>query len=91
LLTTYDRIGESDVLPLKHEYLAMMLGVHRPAVTVAVGALQRRGLITYTRGRMFVTDRVGLEAAACECYGAVRQQFDRLIPRAAQSPEAVAV
>jgi CRP-like cAMP-binding protein len=85
LLATHDRVGEIDVLPLKHEYLAAMLGVYRPAVTVAVGALQKRGLISYRRGRMHVVDRQGLQAAACECYSTVRQQFDRLVPQSAQS------
>jgi CRP-like cAMP-binding protein len=79
LLMTYDRVG-TDVIPMKHEYLAFMLGVHRPAVTLAVSHLKRRGLINYRRGRMYVVDRVGLGEVACECYRTVRQQFDRLIP-----------
>ena len=80
LLATHDRVGGVDVLPLKHEYLAMMLGTYRPAVSVAVGALQRRKLISYRRGRMHVVDRAGLAAAACECYRTVRQEFERLVP-----------
>jgi hypothetical protein len=63
----------------------MMLGVHRPAITHAVGGLQQRGLISYRRGRMRVADRAGLEAATCECYRVVRQQFDRLLPGAARA------
>jgi hypothetical protein len=47
--------------------------------------LQRRGLISYRRGRMRVVDRAGLEAATCECYRVVRQQFDRLLPRATRA------
>ncbi len=76
LLMAHDRAGEKDTLPLKHEYLAMMLGVHRPAVSVVVGAFKVRGLVSYSRGRMHLNDRVGLEAAACECYRIVRQQFE---------------
>jgi CRP-like cAMP-binding protein len=79
LLLTHDRVGGADVMPLKHEYLARILGVHRPAVTLVVGAFQRRGLINYRRGRMHLADRTGLEAAACECYRIVRQRFDRLL------------
>lgn len=80
LLMAHDRVGSADVIPLKHSYLAVMLGVHRPAITHAVGALQGRGLISYRRGRMRLVDRAGLEGAACECYGIVRRQFDRLLP-----------
>jgi CRP-like cAMP-binding protein len=83
LLMTYDRVGGTDVIPLKHAYLASMLGVHRPAVTLAVGALQKQGLIRYRRGLMCLVDRAGLEAATCECYHLVRQQFDRLVPQSA--------
>jgi CRP-like cAMP-binding protein len=83
LLMAHDRAGDADVIPLRHAYLAMMLGVHRPAITHAVGALQARGLISYRRGRMRLVDRAGLEAATCECYRVVRQQFDRLLPRVA--------
>ena len=57
----------------------MMLGVRRAGVTVAAGALQKAGFIRYERGRIEVTDRPGLESAACECYGVVRQSFDRLL------------
>ena len=79
LLMSQDR-AEADEFPLTQEFLAMMLGVHRPSVTVVAGALQRAGLIRYTRGRVTVLDRKGLEAAACECYRAVRAELDRLVP-----------
>ncbi len=47
-----------------------MLGATRPTVTVVAGTLQKTGLITYRRGRVAVLDRLGLEAASCECYRA---------------------
>ena len=80
LLTTHDRVGGADAFPLKQEFLAVMLGVRRPGVTVAAGALQDAGLIRYRRGGVRVLDRAGLEAASCECYGIVRRHFDRLLP-----------
>lgn len=80
LLMTHDRVGGADVFPLTQEFLAIMLGVRRSGVTLAAGALQDAGLIRYRRGGIRVLDRAGLEAAACECYGVVRRQFDRLLP-----------
>ena len=77
LLTTHDRMREQD-FTLSHEFLAMMLGVQRPTVTVVAGTLQEAGLIRYTHGRVTVRNRKGLEAAACECYAIVRAHFDRL-------------
>jgi CRP-like cAMP-binding protein len=78
LLMTHDRVG-TDQFPLTQEFLALMLGVRRPSVTVAAGVLQRAGLIAYGRGRVLVLDRPGLEAASCECYAAVKAEFERLI------------
>ncbi len=65
--------------PLTHEFLGQMLGVRRASVSEAVGTLQRAGLIAYRRGKMTVVDRAGLEAAACECYGVIRAEYDRLL------------
>ncbi|TCZ53378.1 Crp/Fnr family transcriptional regulator [Roseicella aquatilis] len=78
MLITHDRAG-ADEFPMTHEFLSQMLGVRRPSVTVAAGMLQKAGLIRYARGRMTVIDRLGLEAAACECYHAVRHKFARLL------------
>ena len=75
LLMSHDRVGGVDTFPLKHEYLAIMLGVRRTGVTVAAGALQDAGLIRYRRGIMRIVDRAGLESRACECYQVVRDQF----------------
>jgi len=67
LLMARDRM-ESDEFPLTQEFVAMMLGVSRPSVTIVAGTLQKAGLITYRRGRVNIIDRDKLEAAACECY-----------------------
>jgi CRP-like cAMP-binding protein len=74
LLMTQDR-AHADRFAVTHEFLACMLGVRRVGVTQAAGALQRRGLIEYHRGRVGVLDRAGLEAAACSCYAADRQGY----------------
>jgi hypothetical protein len=58
--------------------------VRRASVTVAAGMLQQAGLITYSRGRIAVRDRAGLEAASCECYGVVKRKYAQLLgPEAA--------
>jgi Mn-dependent DtxR family transcriptional regulator len=56
-----------------------MLGVRRASVTEVAGRLQQAGLIRYRLGIIRVLDRVGLEAASCECYGVIKQQYDRLL------------
>jgi CRP-like cAMP-binding protein len=71
LLMVRDRL-ESDRFELTQEFLAEMLGARRTSVTLAAGKLQRGGLIKYSRGRIEVIDRKGLEGAACECYPIVR-------------------
>jgi CRP-like cAMP-binding protein len=78
LLMTHDRV-DCDDFPLTQEFLALMLGVRRPSVTVVAGILQKAGLIRYHRGRITVLDRKRLEASACECYAVVKKEFDRLL------------
>jgi CRP-like cAMP-binding protein len=79
ILSTQDRVDQ-DTLPLTHEFLAEMLGVQRPSVSVVLRTLQTAGLIKQGRGVIAVVDRAGLEEAACECYGKIRRSFERLLP-----------
>ena len=78
LLITHDRVGQ-DEFPLTHEFLAVMLGVRRPTVTLVMAELARLGIVSHVRGHVRIVDRRGLEAAACECYRNVRTVFDRLL------------
>jgi len=80
---THDRVV-GDVLLLKQQFLAEMLGVHRPAVTLAAGALQKAGIIRYSRGKVTVLDRTALENASCECYAIVTRRIEELL--AVESP-----
>jgi hypothetical protein len=66
----HDRVG-SDELDLTQEFIAQMLGIRRPTVTVVAGLIQKAGLIRYSRGRITILDRQGLQNGACECYDIV--------------------
>jgi CRP-like cAMP-binding protein len=77
VLMTQDRTAREE-FPITQEFLAEMLGVTRPKVSSAAGAMKRRGLIDYRRGRMTVEDRARLEDAACECYALVWDRFEDL-------------
>ena len=79
LLMTHDR-SDGDELLLTQEFLAEMLGVRRPTVTLVARTFQTAGLIRYRRGRITIVDRPGLEEAACECHGLIGEHFRRLIP-----------
>jgi CRP-like cAMP-binding protein len=76
LLMTRDRVG-SDKFPLTHEFLAHMLGVRREGVTAAASALKKRKLITYSRGKLEITDVRGLKKASCSCYQIVKTVFNK--------------
>lgn len=77
LLTAQDCVLSKE-LSLTQEFIANMLGTRRPGVTVAAGRLQQVGIISYSRGRITVLNREALEEAACECYGIVKNEFNRL-------------
>lgn len=78
VLMTHDRLP-GDEFALTQEFIADMLGVHRPSVSVVAGAFQQAGCIRYSRGRMTIVDRRGLEAASCECYGVCARQIEQLL------------
>jgi predicted transcriptional regulator len=69
---------ESDTFSITHEFLGHMLGTPRSTVTLAAGILLKAGLIDYSRGKVTIKDRKGLEKMACECYQTIRKEFDRL-------------
>jgi CRP-like cAMP-binding protein len=79
LLMAHDRAG-TDSFQLTQEFLAELLGIQRPSVTIVARTLQTAGLIRYSRGLIAITDRAGLEQAACECYGIVRKVMDDTLP-----------
>jgi CRP-like cAMP-binding protein len=79
LLMSLDRLP-SNQLVMTQDLIANMLGVRREGVAEAARRLQDAGLILYSRGRITVLDRPGLEAESCECYQVVKQEFDRLLP-----------
>jgi CRP-like cAMP-binding protein len=79
LLLSLDRLPSNE-LTMTQELIANMLGVRREGVTEAAGKLQALRLIQYSRGRITVIDRAGLEARVCECYAVVKREYDRLLP-----------
>jgi CRP-like cAMP-binding protein len=81
LLETHDRMYHHR-FHLSHEFLATMLGVQRPTVTVIAGILQDAGLISYTHGKVTILDRTGLEAASCDCFRIIQGHYRRLLPSA---------
>ena len=82
LLMAHDRAG-TDSFRLTQEFLADLLGIHRPSVTIVARTLQAAGLISYSRGLITITDRQGLEEATCECYDMVRQALQQSPGRSA--------
>lgn len=83
LLLCEDRIGTVE-LQMTQEMIAKLLGVRREGVTEAVGRLQEAGLIQYSRGRIRILDRAGLEARSCECYQVVNDEYARVLQRPLQ-------
>ena len=80
LKLVHDRVRR-DEFPMRQEFLATMLGVQRPTVSIAANMLQKAGLIAYTRGRMRVLDARGLAEGSCECYESMQREFDRIFDR----------
>jgi CRP-like cAMP-binding protein len=78
LLTLHDRLPSRETFGLRQEFLAQMLGVHRPSVSIVAGELQKAGLINYSRGKVKILNPEGLRAGACECLEVVRDQFPLL-------------
>ena len=76
---THDRAA-TDTFELTQEFLAVMLSVRRASVNIVGNAFQKAGLIRYSRGKISILDRAGLEAASCECYGRIRCVFEQLLP-----------
>lgn len=80
LLTAHDRTQSSD-LKFTHQYLAEMIASQRTTITVIARDLQERGFIRYSRGVVHIVDRNGLEKAACDCYGIIKQLYACLYGR----------
>jgi CRP-like cAMP-binding protein len=78
VLMTHDRVP-GDEFNLTQEFLANMLGVHRPQISLVAGAFQQAGFIKYTRGKMTILDRAGLEESSCECYQMAKRQIEALL------------
>jgi CRP-like cAMP-binding protein len=76
----YDRVRR-DEFQMRQEFMAQMLGVARPTVSIAANMLQKAGLISYSRGRMRVLDPEGLAEGSCECYEIVNRQLDKIFER----------
>ena len=79
LLLSLDRLQGSELV-MTQELISNMLGVRREGVTEAALKLQKAELISYSRGRISVLDRAGLEQRSCECYEVVKKEYDRLLP-----------
>ena len=79
LLLSLDRL-QGNELVMTQELIANMLGVRREGVTEGAVKLQKAGLIQYSRGRITVLDRPGVETRSCECYAVVKKEYDRLLP-----------
>ncbi len=78
IIQVRDRVGD-DVLRLTHDFVAQMLAVRRPTVTLIAQELQNAGLIRYRRGEITILDHAGLERAACECVEALRLKTRRVV------------
>jgi CRP-like cAMP-binding protein len=78
LLLSADAVGRTD-FGLTHEFLSQMLAVRRPGVTVAIGGLERQGLIEHRYGKVSLRDVEGLKKVACECYHTIAEKSRELL------------
>ncbi|MDP9302482.1 MAG: helix-turn-helix domain-containing protein [Actinomycetota bacterium] len=86
LLLTAARVGHLK-FRLTQEFLAVMLGIRRPSVSLAAETMRKQGLISYHRGQMTILDREGLESSSCECYEVIRGEFEPVLPGALRPPD----
>jgi CRP-like cAMP-binding protein len=77
---------DEESLPLTQELIAQMIGVQRNAISIVANALQRAGIIRYSRGHIEITNLEALQETSCECYQAVKAQHDRLLKTGADDP-----
>lgn len=66
-------------MPYTQEFLAEMMGVNRTSISLAAQAMQDKGIIDYSRGKIKILDRPALEASSCECYQVVKMRFDAFV------------
>ena len=78
-MLSLDRLRSKELV-MTQELIANMLGVRRQGVTEGALKLQKAKLISYSRGRIIVLDRPGIEQRSCECYAVVKKEYDRLLP-----------
>ena len=81
LLWTVDQVPSQNII-MTQDLVASLLGVRRESITEAAGRLQQGGFIKYRRGHIEVVDRIGLQSRACECYAVVKNEMNRLLPKA---------
>jgi hypothetical protein len=79
LLLLLSEQSKDDIISFSHERLAYMLGLRRSSVTVVAQTLQSKHFIKYRRGRIYIVNRRGLKAAACECYEVISRTFDQIL------------
>jgi CRP-like cAMP-binding protein len=90
LLMTLDRI-DGNTIVMTHEVIASLLGVRREGVTMAAQKLMHEGIINYARGRITVLNKEALKQRACECYGVIHQEYERLLHLSESSHQLLAV
>jgi CRP-like cAMP-binding protein len=77
LLATQDRTAGE--VPATQDFLAAVLGVNRPTISVVASALQRAGLISYHRGKVRILDAAGLERSSCVCYRITKAVYEHIV------------